>query len=352
MSHINNALKKAQEEKDSLYQRYKKLLSAQHHKKGNKNPRWKPATVIASIIIVLIVACAALYYIFSDTAGGKSALHQSIEIKKVLEPLEKPTYRSKIPVATSRKTQAAAVSSNKTTQETRTDLKHDKKVKMSGFPKEMAGNSKKSGKTDEVEALYQQALSYQQKNKLTRAEKIYRKILNIDSKHVLALNNLGVIYMSQSKDRKAIRVFSKAIRLKSDYVDPYYNLACFYSQSGNTSKSLDYLKKAIKLKNDVKSWAINDTDLNLLYTSDEFRKIVGQSSKVQGEKVDTYIVKKDDWIFDIIRTKYGTSDNEISKLLELIKRLNPGMKDTNIIYPGQKLLLPKAAKPQGQSNED
>jgi tetratricopeptide (TPR) repeat protein len=352
MSHINNALKKAQEEKDGIYQRYKKLLSAQHHEKGNKKPRWKLATVMVLIIFLLVVACAALYYIFSDITDSKSALHRSMEIKKVLEPLKKPTYRSKISVATSRKAQAVAVSSNKTTQETRTDLKYDKKARASGFPKEMAGNSKKSGKTDEVESLYQQALSYQQKNKLTRAEKIYREILNIDSKHVLALNNLGVIYMSQNKGGKAIHAFSKAINLKSNYVDPYYNLACLYSQSGDTSRSLNYLKKAIKIKNDVKNWAINDIDLNLLHTSDEFRKIVGQSSKVQREKVDTYIVKKDDWIFDIIRTKYRASDKEIPKLLELITRLNPGVKDTNIIHPGQKLLLPKAAKPQGQGNED
>ncbi len=352
MSHINNALKKAQEEKDSLYQRYKKLLSAQHNEKGNEKPKRKLATVMVSIIFVLVVAYAALYYIFSDTTGSKSALHRSMEIKKVLEPLKKSAYRSKIPVATPRKAQVVAVSGNETTQETKTDLKYDKKVRESRFPKEMAGNSKKSGKIDDVESLYQQALSYQQKNKLTRAEEIYRKILNINSKHVLALNNLGVIYMSQNNGGKAIHLFSKAINLKSDYADPYYNLACLYSQSGDATRSLNYLKKAIKIKNDVKNWAINDTDLRYLHTLDEFRTIIGQPSKISEEKNDIYIVKKGEWIFDIIRRKYGASDEEISGLLDLIKNLNPGIEDTSIIYSGQKLVLPKAAKPQGLRNKN
>lgn len=352
MSHINNALKKAQEEKDSFYQRYKKLLFVQHHKKGNEKPKRKLATVMVSIIFVLVVAYVALYYIFSDKTGSKSALHRSMEIKKVLEPLKKSTYRSKIPVATSRKAQAVTVSGNKTTQETRTDLKYDKKVRESRFPKKMSGNLKKPGKIDDVESLYRQALSYQQKNKLTRAEKIYRKILNINSKHVLALNNLGVIYMSQNNGGKAIHVLSKAINLKSDYADPYYNLACLYSQSGDAARSLNYLEKAIKIKKDVKNWAINDRDLKYLHTLDEFRTIIGQPSKVSEEKNDIYIVKRGEWIFDIIRRKYGVSDEEISRLLDLIKSLNPGIKDTNIIHSGQKLVLPKAAKPQGLRNED
>jgi len=349
MSHINDALKKAQEEKDSLYQRYKKLISSRHQHKNTRKAKRKIPRVMVSILLALILVSFVLYYVFSDTHLNKSTSPGSTKIKKVLTPLKKTTDRPKIPVAKSRDVRKAAVPAEKTTKDSRTLLK---KEKATTLPVKMAGNSKKPAKTYDVKLLYQQALNYQQKNDLTRAENIYRKILGTDPKHVSALNNLGVIYMIRKQNGKAIQTFTKAINLKGDYVDPYYNLACLYSRSGDTSRSLNYLKKAIKIKNDVKNWAINDTDLRYLHTLDEFRTIVGQPPKVSEEKNDIYIVKKGEWIFDIIRRKYGASDEEISGLLELIKSLNPEIEDTNIIHSGQKLVLPKAAKPQGLSNED
>ncbi len=66
-----------------------------------------------------------------------------------------------------------------------------------------------------------------------------------------------------------------------------------------------------------------------------FKKIA-----VLEEKPGTYIVKKDEWIFDIIRKKFGGSDKEILKILEQVKHLNPEIKDLHRICPGQKLLLP------------
>jgi len=349
MSHINDALKKAQEEKDSIYQRYKKLISSQRHQKNTRKAKRKVPGVMISILLVLILVSFVLYYVSPDTHLNKSASHGSTKIKKVLTPLKKTTDRPTISVAKSRDIRKAAVPAEKATRNSETLLKEEK---TSTLPVKMAGDSNKPAKTYDVKLLYQQALNYQQKNDLTRAENIYRKILDTDPKHVSALNNLGVIYMIREQNGKAIQTFTKAINLKSDYVDPYYNLACLYSQSEDTSRSLNYLKKAIKIKNDVKNWAINDTDLRHLHTLDEFRTITGQPSKVSGEKIDTYIVKDGEWIFDIIRREYGASDEEISRLLELIKSLNPGIEDTNIIHSGQKLMLPKAAKPQGQRNED
>jgi len=338
MSHINNALKKAQEKKDSLYQRYKNLISSQHHQENSKKAKRKVPRIMILTLLVLILVSFGLYYIFSGTGGDKSASLKNKETKKVFKFPKRTKDGAKIPVAKSRNVRKAVVPVEKTTKDSRTLLKEEK---TSTLPVKMAGDSNRLAKTYDVRLLYQQALNYQQKNDLTRAENIYRKILDTDPKHVSALNNLGVIYLSQKKNGKAIQTFTKAINLKSDYVDPYYNLACLYSQSGDTSRSLNYLKKAIKIKNDVKNWAVNDTDLRYLHTLDEFRTIIGQPSKVSEEKNDIYIVKKGEWIFDIIRREYGASDEEISRLLEVIKNLNPEIEDTNIIHSGQKLVLPE-----------
>ena len=76
------------------------------------------------------------------------------------------------------------------------------------------------------------------------------------------------------------------------------------------------------------------------YKKEDTARLSFKKTAVSKEKPDTYIVKKDEWIFDIIRKKFGGSDKKILKILEQIKRLNPEIKDLHRICPGQKLLLP------------
>lgn len=66
-----------------------------------------------------------------------------------------------------------------------------------------------------------------------------------------------------------------------------------------------------------------------------------QKTAISQKKLDTYVVQKGDWIFDIIRQKFGASEKEIIKILEQVKELNPGIKDIHRISPGQELILPK-----------
>ena len=96
----------------------------------------------------------------------------------------------------------------------------------------------------------------------------------LDSDHVRALNNLGVLYMDQKKKREAVALFNRAIALKKDYVDPYYNLACVYARVGEIDESLKYLKMAMAINKDVKNWAERDADMKAVVTSDEFKKIL------------------------------------------------------------------------------
>ncbi|MBW2675723.1 MAG: LysM peptidoglycan-binding domain-containing protein [Deltaproteobacteria bacterium] len=62
---------------------------------------------------------------------------------------------------------------------------------------------------------------------------------------------------------------------------------------------------------------------------------------VSRHHADPYTVKKNEYLFQIIREKYHVSDRESYQILELVKRFNPQLKDMNVIYPGQKLLLPR-----------
>jgi len=77
---------------------------------------------------------------------------------------------------------------------------------------------------------------------------------------------------------------------------------------------------------------------------------------VSRHHADPYIVKKDEHLFEIIRKNYNVSEGDIYRILELVKRFNPQLKDMNVLYPGQKLLLPRKrssdATPPGQPVAD
>jgi len=67
---------------------------------------------------------------------------------------------------------------------------------------------------------------------------------------------------------------------------------------------------------------------------------------VSRHQADVYMVKKNDCLFKIIKKKYEVSKKEGHRILELVKYFNPQLKDLNVIYPGQKLLLPRKRPPE------
>ncbi len=62
---------------------------------------------------------------------------------------------------------------------------------------------------------------------------------------------------------------------------------------------------------------------------------------VSKHQTDTYVVKKNEWLLNIIQNKYDVSKEEAYRILKLVKRFNPELIDMSVIYPGQKLLLPR-----------
>ena len=253
MSHIDNALKKAQEEKDSLYKRYGRIAPVTNHKSNaGRRAVW---TIIAAVVLISFAVIVLL--LFGNSApDGKNRVIPSKNV--VAEKAPAPQQEKAISTGT------AAVSLPDS-------------GKKGGFPSPITGNAgnvkKGADKISGGDNLYRKALSYQQEGKLDKAGEGYRKVLNVEPEHVFALNNLGVIYMSRGRNKNAEIMFKRAISLRNDYVNPYYNLACLYSQEGNIPHAFDYLKKAAQINNDVKNWAKDDRDLKNVRESAEFRKV-------------------------------------------------------------------------------
>jgi tetratricopeptide (TPR) repeat protein len=261
MSYIDEALHKAQKEKDSRYAGYSNILSSATAPPVKPKRKWMISAILSVIVVVSVVFSFAVYYIAEDIKSENSNHNP---------PQTMSQSKSHVQIVTIMREERSSVESENVAKEK---------------PPVTAASAPPKGKVPsaDVAELYKEALQQQQNKNLLTAEILYKKIIELAPKHVQALNNLGVIYMSQKKNDKALRFFDKAIAAKGDYVDPYYNLACLYAQY-DVGNSLQFLKKAISMNSEVKKWAQNDNDLKKLHKSPEFRKLLGTDSETTAKE--------------------------------------------------------------------
>lgn len=83
-----------------------------------------------------------------------------------------------------------------------------------------------------LKANYQKALDFS------------NKVLDKDSNHASALDNIGQVYFEQDKLKKAEPYFLKALNNKKNMVDSKYYLGLIYEKWGEKEKAEKYFKKA------------------------------------------------------------------------------------------------------------
>ena len=230
MSYINDALRKAQKEKDNRYERFGGVIAPSPE--GPNRPR-KRRVIAGAIVALAILVSAALFF----------------AVYGLQQPSARPKGAPPPPAAVAEKPAPTVT---------------ERAIRPPEGPPV----------TREADARYQEALIAQRVGDLPRAEALYQKVLALDPGHVRTLNNLGVIYMGQKKRGKAIALFGRAVVLKKDYVDPYYNLACLYAQTNEIDESLWYLKVAAAIDGGVLNWVKKDADMKNIAASPEFKKIM------------------------------------------------------------------------------
>jgi Tetratricopeptide repeat len=280
MSYINDALRKAQREKDDRCERYGGVISP--CPEGSGQPRKRRLTIGAAVTLFVLIPAGVLLTV--------SILHQpSLVTKGTPQPVVtgNPAATQSANPQTAKETTAGNTVSEAVPADAAPAWPQVEKATApgGGAPAAIPAGGKPipfvaavlPGGTPvlrKAETLYQEALSAQRRGDVREAEAIYKKVLALDPGHIRALNNLGVICMGQKKRERAIALFSKAIVLKRDYVDPYYNLACLYAQTNEIDESLWYLKVAITINGDVKNWVQKDADMKNVVASSAFKKIM------------------------------------------------------------------------------
>jgi len=259
MSYINEALKKAQEEKNSRYGKQDDVAAASSvaGRKRRSPARWGIFAAI-SLIFLGIFLLAALF-IFSPSAADHPFFNMSAKTgdvaagsaeKKDVPKVEKPA--------------AAKVSNEEALEKS-----------PSASPADEKKNPQEEKRAVEIKGLCEEASTAGRKGDFSRARALYEKALKLAPDNVEAVNNLGVVYLAEKKREKALSLFRRAILLKRDYVDPYYNMACLYAQKNDIDQSLWYLKIAISIDKEVVNWVKKDADMKVVVASPKFKEIDG-----------------------------------------------------------------------------
>jgi tetratricopeptide (TPR) repeat protein len=227
MSYINQALKKAQKDKDAGRIGYIRSIG----RTGGSAERSSAARYIYLALAFLIVAAGVIYYIIKDN-GVKSP-----------EIAAMPAERGRTPEIKKESREVAV----------------PEKIK-----EEVTVPVENEVITDKSEGLYKKAVLLLKEKRVKEALAIYMEILDKDPGHFASLNDIGVLYLQEGKYTSAIINLEKAVRLNPRFVTPCYNLACAYALNKEPEKGMVYLEKAVSINKEVKAWAKDDPDLNNL----------------------------------------------------------------------------------------
>ncbi|MBW2565374.1 MAG: tetratricopeptide repeat protein [Deltaproteobacteria bacterium] len=254
MSYINEALKKAQKEKEARHQRYPGVASTPGYKARvfPGKALWLTAFFLASL------AFAA--YLWLPSGDTQPPGIEPAQPKATPQP---PGSKPAQPKATPQPPGSKPAQPKATPQPPGSEPARPKATPQ----QKSVGN---------VKALYERARVFHKRGRLQEAMRLYERTLSLNPEYVDALNNLGVIHIQNRRYSAARESFAKAIRLRPDYVDSHYNLACVHALEGAVSQSLIHLKRAVSLDQSVKNWARGDADLRNLHGVQGFEQIIGR----------------------------------------------------------------------------
>lgn len=249
MSYINDALRKAQKEKESHYRGYGNIIGA-----VNKDARRSSRTILFSgLLLLFILIVGGIVYLYGlinekgpVTVQAPVTIQQSTALSQTDQPIA-----------------VASSGSNATRVKTGAQV-----------PEKNAQLVKEKLKVADVQALFVRAVAKQAEGKLAEAKELYALVISNSPGHVQAKNNLGVIYMNQKNYKAAEKLFKEALVIKPKYVDLHYNLACLYAQKKEYARSFHYLKTAIGINPEVRNWAKNDNDLKELSKYPDFNNLM------------------------------------------------------------------------------
>ncbi|MCX7966733.1 MAG: tetratricopeptide repeat protein [Syntrophorhabdaceae bacterium] len=105
--------------------------------------------------------------------------------------------------------------------------------------------------------MFNQALSEAGNGRIDEAKKLYLKILEERPDYIDALNNLGVLAMMQGNSKEALSYYRKILEKSPHYGKAYNNMALILLKEGDRKLAEEYFRKAIEIDRDAIEGYIN-----------------------------------------------------------------------------------------------
>lgn len=86
--------------------------------------------------------------------------------------------------------------------------------------------------------------------RLDQAVTHYRRVLELEPRHVRALNNLGILLSRQQKNDEALDCLRRAVELQPTYFEAWMNLGQFHDQRGDDSHAVVAFGRALECRPD------------------------------------------------------------------------------------------------------
>lgn len=271
MSHINEALKKAQKERDVRSLRYSGIIAASGRKRrilGRKTIRW-------AFPLIIVIFLAFFYDSWLDFTASKTP-EPSEKDQERFQSTPKGTAPAKPREIDQGKPREIGMRRGQETDPGKPGNIGLKKLQEtdSSKPREIGLKERQETTLGKPQETYDRARQFHKEGRLEEARRLYEESLRLDPGYVDALNNLGVILIRKRDFVAAQRSLEKAVRLKPKYAEPFYNLACLNAIKGKLKLALAQLKKAVSLDPKVRDWARKDTDLENLKHLPEFKELI------------------------------------------------------------------------------
>tara|TARA_B100000787_G_scaffold112469_1_gene83764 strand:- start:93 stop:2282 length:2190 start_codon:yes stop_codon:yes gene_type:complete len=98
-----------------------------------------------------------------------------------------------------------------------------------------------------IKEIFALAVKNHKKNDLKVATELYQQVIKIDSSHLHAHNNLGVIFQNSNELQKAKSSFEKAIELSPNFASAYNNLGVIFNKLEERQKAVVCYERAIEI---------------------------------------------------------------------------------------------------------
>lgn len=136
----------------------------------------------------------------------------------------------------------------------------------------------------QADQYYRQGMAELQVGDPLKAEQSFRKVLDIDEKHVKAQVGIGNAYVNQDKPYLAIRAFERAIAIDPRYASAYQSLGIAYMKYGKGDEAVKAYVKAVEIARDDPEMQLElaNVYMELAYWDlavTEFKKIIERYSK-------------------------------------------------------------------------